>query len=227
MTVKLYENEAFTTYSFKNKDEWKDARIKGIGGSDVASIVGLNSWTSNVELYQRKIGAIRSDIAKNELIDYGITMESSIRKAFQLEHKDKYLVQYKKDTLLMNNNNTMLLYSPDGLLYDQETKQKGILEIKTSWNTSKWAKDKIPNNYLCQILHGLNVTGYDFVVLRSRLIYSIKDKNGKDETYIVERDYRYSKDDYIDDMEWLKKEAIQFWNENVMKRIEPNLVIQV
>ena len=40
----------------KNREEWLNARKKGIGGSDAACIIGLNKYKSNVRLWDEKTG---------------------------------------------------------------------------------------------------------------------------------------------------------------------------
>ena len=62
--------------------------------------------------------------------------------------------------------------SLDGELVDNDGRL-GILEIKTtnilqSMQREKW-RDRIPDNYFCQVLHYLAVTEYDFAVLKAQL----------------------------------------------------------
>lgn len=39
-----------------NREEWLEERKKGIGGSDVACILGMSPYKSNVELWEEKVG---------------------------------------------------------------------------------------------------------------------------------------------------------------------------
>lgn len=38
----------------KNREEWLKNRMKYIGGSDSAAIIGQNQWKSNIELWMEK-----------------------------------------------------------------------------------------------------------------------------------------------------------------------------
>ena len=47
---------------FESREEWLKMRMKGIGGSDVSSIMGNNHWRSRKDIYHSKIilqGGIR------------------------------------------------------------------------------------------------------------------------------------------------------------------------
>ena len=42
----LQSNTKLTTLSFDNEEDWLELRTKGIGGSDIGAILGLNSHCS-------------------------------------------------------------------------------------------------------------------------------------------------------------------------------------
>lgn len=231
------QNDKFTVYQFKDKEEWKQARIKGVGGSDISAIVGMNPYKTNVDLYKEKIATRYQDVNNsNEYIEYGIFAEPIIRKMWEYEHRDTYTMFYQDNTILMNNEHTEMLYSPDGLLYDRKNNKYGIWECKTSYAPKHWKRDTIPENYYCQILHGLNVTGFDFVILRARIVYSIFDTvnlqlepSDRETSYIVERDYYFDKSDRdtLNDMFYLQDEIIKFWNNNVLAKVPPKPKIEI
>lgn len=232
------QNDKFTVYQFKDKEEWKQARIKGIGGSDISAVVGMNPYKTNLDLYKEKTSNTykEDNNTSNEFIDYGVYFEPIIRKMWEYEHKNNYVIFYQDNTLLMNNDNPFMLYSPDGLLYDKVNNKYGIWECKTSYSPKKWKKDTIPENYYCQILHGLNVTGYDFVILRARIIYNIFDTinlqlepNDRETSYIIERDYYFDKNDIdtLNDMNYLKEECGEFWDKHIMTKTAPKVKIEI
>ncbi len=39
-----------------NKEEWLEERKNGIGGSDAATILGLNPYKTNIDLWEEKTG---------------------------------------------------------------------------------------------------------------------------------------------------------------------------
>lgn len=221
------QNDIFTVYSFKDKEQWKQGRSMGIGGSEVASIIGYNTWQSNVDLYRKKVGLDKGEVESNKYIEYGVTCEPCIRTMWAKEFEDIYTMYYEPDTLLMNNNETYMLYSPDGLIYDKVNNRYGIWECKTSFFPKKWKGGEIPSNYLCQLLQGMLVTGYDFAMLRARIVYDFMDVTGKKQTYINERDYHFERKDYEADIEYLKKKETAFWYDNVVKKKQPELIVNI
>ena len=48
-----------------NEKDWHNARHKGIGGSDVASILGLNPYKTNVELWREKTGRTKPRLERS------------------------------------------------------------------------------------------------------------------------------------------------------------------
>lgn len=79
----------------KSHEEWLQLRLKGIGGSEAAAVIGQSPWCSNVELWKRKTGrATAPDIANNEAVQYGHDAEPLIRGLFALDYAHKYKTEY-------------------------------------------------------------------------------------------------------------------------------------
>lgn len=223
-STKLYQSDPDSQYivhRYKNKQEWLKGRIRGIGGSDSSAVLGRNPWKTNVDLYRQKIGIESApDISSHEAVKYGHAAEEPLRALFKLDHPD-LTVNYLNNTILQSKENSFLLYSPDGLLIENKTGKKGILEIKTttilqSMQKEKW-KETIPENYLYQVLHGLIVTGFDFVILRAQLKYS--------DDYLQIREYRLEREDFQEELDAQKQYLIRFWEENIMQKKEPALIL--
>ena len=55
-----------------NREQWLEERKKGIGGSDVACILGMSPYKTNVALWEEKVG-IREpeDISQKEYVKNG------------------------------------------------------------------------------------------------------------------------------------------------------------
>lgn len=47
-----------TMTALKSRDDWLQARVNRIGGSDASAIVGLNPYKTNIDLYMEKTGQI-------------------------------------------------------------------------------------------------------------------------------------------------------------------------
>lgn len=207
-----------------NKAEWLEERKNGIGGSDAATILGLNPYKSNVDLWEEKTGRKEAeDISDKLYVQYGTVAEEHLRELFKLDFP-KYEVSHEENTIIKHPKYDFLFASLDGQLVNKETGELGILEIKTtnilqSMQKEKW-KDKIPDNYYCQILHYLNVTGYSFVILKAQLKY---DYDG--DIRLETKHYKIMREDVEEDIKLLEEQEIKFWKEYVQKDKRPPLLL--
>lgn len=192
----------------KDRAEWLEARKNRIGGSDAACIVGMNPYRSNVELWEIKTGQVEAeDISDKPYVKYGSEAEQHLRELFKLDFP-QYKVSYVEDNMWLNDKYPFAHASLDGWLEDEQGR-KGILEIKTtnilqSMQKEKW-KNRIPDNYYCQVLWYLGVTGFDFAILKSQLKY---DYGG--DIMLNTKHYKIERKDVIEDIEYLFKEAKKF-----------------
>ena len=221
-------NQVYTVHQFKTRDEWLKGRadLHGIGGSDASAAIGMNPWRTNTDLWQIKTGRKKApDISDNERVHYGQEAEQYIRRLYQLKHEKDMEVQYIPDVILQNNEHPEMLYSPDGLLIDQDGR-RGIWECKTttimkSIDKEKWwdkaEKQKIlPDNYYIQVLHGLNVTGFEFVELYAELTYP----SGNSELV----PYHIERSEVLEDLILIRVGVLEFWK-HVENDEEPALIL--
>ena len=73
-----------TRIATKNREEWKALRRKYIGGSDAASVIGMNPYKSAYSLWAEKTGKI-PEFEGNLATDVGTYMEDFIAKRFEQE----------------------------------------------------------------------------------------------------------------------------------------------
>lgn len=194
---------------FGSFDEWLRNR-SGIGGSDASSVLGLNPYKSNTELWEEKTGRrVPEDISYKDYVQYGHDAEPLLRQLFSLDYPE-YKVEYYDNNIIQNEKYPWAHASLDGELVDQEGR-RGILEIKTtnilqSMQREKW-KGQIPDNYYIQVLHYLLVTEYDFVVLKAQL-----KTVWQGEVQLQTKHYYMERTDVSEDIELLRKEEERFWN---------------
>lgn len=222
--INLYKDtDKYICHIYKNREEWKSKRIKGIGGSDSSSLVGMNPWKNNTTLWKEKNGIlIPDDISDKPQVKYGLEAEQYLRNLFELDFP-QYEMQYQDNTTLQSTEFPWMLYSPDGLILNKQTGEKGVFEVKTtnilqSMQREKW-KDQIPMNYYIQVLHGLLVTGFDFVILKAQLKYVWGHETS--DVNIQTKHYMFTKEEKKDDLEWLLKQEIEQWDNYYKKNIEP------
>lgn len=209
--------------TFDNKDEWLKLRKEGIGGSDVASILGHSPFRTAKDIYKSKIEDVEQ--ITNEAIEFGNAFEPIVFETFKNKYKDFYEVLDYKDTMFRNIWNPILQASLDGVLVNKQTLEVGILEIKTAQERkSKWYDEYgnkcVPQYYLDQAIHYFNTTNANYIVFYTLINY--KNSNiDRDIEFLQPRVY------YRKDLQDLCNEALEecnkFWNNNVLKRVEPNV----
>ncbi len=207
---------------YDSKEDWLQARQSFIGGSDASSIVGMNPYRNNIELWQIKTGQLeQEDISDKPYVQYGIQAEEHLRALFKLDFPE-YKVFYAENNMWTNDKYPYAHASLDGWLLDQD-KRSGILEIKTteilqSMQKEKW-NNRVPDNYYIQLLHYLMVTEFDFAVLKAQLKYEF---NG--EIYLQTKHYKIERSEVEEDIKYLENSEKRFWKQ-VQEKKKPGLIL--
>ncbi len=137
-------------------EEWLRWRKKGIGGSDVSAILGINKWTSAIELWLDKTNQKNDPVEVNEAMQWGTILEPVIRDHFATV-TGKTVMEVK--AMLQHPEHPFMLADVDGVTTD-ENGDPAILEIKTAseYKRDEWS-DGVPTYYQTQVQHYLCVTG--------------------------------------------------------------------
>lgn len=220
----------FTVKTYDNREKWFKGRSnKTIGASDAGIILGVNPYQTNKDLFKAKMNPkVEDDKQMNDAMRYGTDAEEPLRRLFELTYP-RYHVHYRDHTTLRSKKRKFMTYSPDGLLYDIHTDKYGIYEGKTAQVNSRQAElqwnNRIPDYYFTQLLHAMEVTGFDFAILNVELrrVRTI----GNEEVITFERRmYRYERDNYENDIEYLIAEEERFMD-YLSKGEEPPLIINI
>jgi putative phage-type endonuclease len=143
--------------------DWQEYRQKqkGIGGSEVASILDINKYKSKFVLWTEKTGAVEPEPVDNEFVEWGNILEPNIRAKFAKQNGFKVS---KCNFVLQHDELEFMIANIDGEYKDPSRKGKGVLEIKTTseWNKGEWEGDHVPVAYMAQMQHYLAVTGYQY-----------------------------------------------------------------
>lgn len=209
-------------YDPQSREEWLECRMNGLGGSDAGTVLGVNKYKSNYQLWKEKAGIENNEFAGNSATEYGKSAEEHVRALFLLDNP-QYECEYHEYRMYANDEHQFLYATLDGELIEKETGRKGILEIKTTTiqNSSQWEEwdDKIPQTYYAQVLHQLYATGWDFVVLRAYIRYY----KGAELRATV-RDYTIDRNEVGQDISALVAAEIKFWD-SVISRKEPATIL--
>ena len=204
------------------REEWLKNRSRGIGGSDISAVVGLNPYKTNVDLWMEKTGQITpEDISEKDYVKYGTEAECHLRELFKLDFP-QYAVDYVENNSFTNQKYPWAVASLDGWLTDEDGR-RGVWECKTtnilqSMQKEKW-NQKIPMNYYCQCLFYMAVYEADFCVLKAQL------KTMFDGVpYLQTKHYFIERSEVQDDIDYLMQKGSEFW-ESVQSGQCPALVL--
>ncbi len=193
---------------YHDRAAWLKGRSqRGLGASEAAAVCGMSPWMTRNELFEIKSG-IREpkDISDKAEVQRGVNLEGAVRDFFAALHPE-YKVEYHPYDILYQEERPWLFATLDGELLADDGKTR-ILEIKTASPRGKvgWAdwQRRVPDHYYCQILAQLLATGYDFVIL----VAALWDREGS----ITIREYRFDRQDCLEDMNWVLEQATEFWN---------------
>ena len=161
----LYTEMRFTGTKDEINDQWKEARKSGIGGSDVASIMGLNKYSSPLEVWLIKTGKQEApDLSDKQAVEWGNILEDVVADKFKADHFSEYKV-FRKNAMLVSKERPWAFANLDRYIIDRDGR-RGVLEIKTAglYRADDW-DDGVPLYYLTQVTHYLDVTGFDFAMV--------------------------------------------------------------
>ena len=157
-TIQEWTNADFVGSFEHGSKEWHEARGKGIGGSEVGTICGLNKWESAYTLWAKKTGRIPSQIPQSEAMEWGNRLEPVILEKFADEHFDF-------DVLLnvgtwSHPDRSWQIANPDALFWDHKTEAMGLVEVKTAQFEDNWS-DGVPRYYETQVQWYLQTLGLE------------------------------------------------------------------
>ncbi len=199
-----------------SREEWLKERSLRIGGSDASAVLGLNPYRTNMELWQIKTGQLTpEDISDKPYVRFGMEAERYIRELFKLEHP-QYKVFYEENNLWVNDKYPFGHYSADGWIIDEDGRL-GVWECKTtnilqSMQKEKW-KERLPDNYYIQLLHGLLIMEADFAVLKARLKYEFGG-----EIYVQVKHYHLERAEVEEDIKILEEAERVFFRQVLEKK---------
>ena len=140
-----------------NREEWLKARMSGIGGSEMAAILGVSPWETAVDVWARKKG-LTSEQPDNLRFKIGRKFEGPIAELYAEQEGVKLL----KVDGLYRHPGAPIVGTPDRLIAGQE---RG-LEVKTAdpavahtWGEP--GSDQIPLYYTTQVACYMALLGYN------------------------------------------------------------------
>lgn len=135
------------------REEWLEIRRQSIGGSDAATIVGLNPYSSKLTLYADKKG-ILPEKEDSERMRLGRDLEDYVAQRFCEETGKKVK---RSGWMWRHPMHEFITVNIDREVVGEDS----FLEAKTTMNYEKHDYDsgEIPPYYYAQCVHGMAVTG--------------------------------------------------------------------
>jgi putative phage-type endonuclease len=132
--------------------EWHDARAKGIGGSEIGTIMGLNPWESAYALWAKKCKLIPEEKIDNWSMRFGRAFEEPILEMWQQEHPEWEVLT---TGTYQDKSMPWRIANPDAIARHLKTGELMVIEVKTARGT--W--DETPAAYRAQLLWYMDVLG--------------------------------------------------------------------
>lgn len=184
-----------------DRSDWLAWRRSGLGGSDIAAILGISPYTSEWALWADKIGLVVDDY-DNDAMEFGRWLELAVGPWFA----DRTGLHVAGEQMLCTHrHNPWARATLDGLVFDGPHHDAtidaalGQLEIKTDYFGRRW--ESIPEHYQAQGQWGMFVTGLPkvwFAVLHGRRL----------EVYELDRDEA--------DIDFMVGRAREWWERHVV-----------
>lgn len=191
-------------------------RKLGIGGSDIAAVLGLSPWRSPLDVYLDKIGTAKEK-EESPAMYWGKVLEDIVAKEWArqsgmtLWRVNKQITHPEHSCLIANIDRAVKLGNKLPY-YKGRWQTSAIFEAKTAnqYAAADWGptgSDQIPVAYLAQCIHYLGVTGCEHCHLAVLI-------GGQDfRMYRVDRDERL--------ISKMQDAAVKFWRDHVEKKTPP------
>lgn len=184
------------------REEWLEQRKKGIGGSDIAGIMGLSPFSSPIKVYQDKLGELPPQ-EDNEKMYWGRVLEDLVAKEFQNRtglkvRRKNAMLQHPKYKYMLANVDRVIVGAKEGL------------ECKTTseFMKNEWVEgEEIPAHYLLQCQWYMAVTGF------KKWHIAVLIGGNKFHYDVIERDEEL--------IQMMIEQARGFWENHVLKEDPP------
>lgn len=187
------------------RHNWLQLRRSSIGGSDVGTILGFNKYKSPYQLWLDKTGQLDIDTSDpSEAAYWGNVFEETVANEFARRTDKKVRVDnhmyFHKDYPFLSANVDRRIVG-----------ENAILECKTAsmFLADRWEDDNIPEQYIFQVQHYLNVLDKDYAYI------AVLVGGQKFQWKRIERDQEL--------IDIIQENLIYFWETNVLGGIAPEI----
>lgn len=151
---------AYTIIRPVDRHAWLAQREKGIGSSEVGTILGVNPFQTPYQLWRRKKG-LDEPLKENEAMRAGHILEGAVATYFQQETGRDVIKASAGDWLAVDKEKEFLRVSPDRTYWlegKRSRDNKAILECKTTQLDID--ADEVPMHWYAQLMYQIGVMNY-------------------------------------------------------------------
>ena len=196
----------YTIIRPSSREEWLKCRERGIGSSEVATIMGVNPYDTPYQLWRRKLG-MDAPKQENFAMKAGHYLEDAVAQFWSDASERKVIKRSAADFIIQDNERPYLQASPDRTYWIGKS-DKGILECKTTQR--KVDKDDLPMYWFCQLQYQMGIMRAE----QGSLAWLISAREFDYKDFVLVPDF------YAEIVEMVEK----FWTDNILGKQEPELL---
>jgi putative phage-type endonuclease len=151
-----------------NRAQWLAERRKGIGGSDVAAILGLSKWRTCLEVYHDKIGDLPDDEVIDPRKDAGNKLQRPIIETYA-ELQGATITAYEPGVI--RHPDLPLLANLDAIAANEEGDEWNVDAKNVHWRVADaWGEaesDEMPDDAFYQGHH------YNYITARHKTDFAV------------------------------------------------------
>jgi len=142
------------TIHAKDRDEWLALRKRGLGSSEMGTIIGVNPYDTPYQLWLRKTGRVEQT-EENTAMRMGHLLEPIVAQLYEEKTGERIDSDSVDDFVVINDLRPYMVASPDR--YVQGKNGLTLLECKTTaFNVSA---DDYPKSWFCQVQYLMACSG--------------------------------------------------------------------
>ena len=196
----------------ENREQWLKEKEKGLGGSEIAAVLGYNPYKTPYKLWQEKTGRV-DQFKGNNITESGQFIEDGIARWWEYRSGNKLIKSSDDDVLYIHPEKSFVRGTPDRRFFNKnETDDdgnllfngKGVLEVKES------ARDKVTTSErYCQLQWYCGILGYDGGTI---VVKSPFDREIYWDSYSFDPDF----------FSLMMEQAEHFWTKHVLADVPPD-----
>ncbi len=194
-----------------SREEWLKTRRKGIGGSDIAGICGINPYNSPLYIYLDKKDLLPETDEENIAMELGLELEPFLSKKFikWINENEGLNIELKEMPFILQDDKIDYFLVNLDRWFEHPQRGKCAVELKTTteFKRDQWRGDEVPDEYYAQVQWQLMITGFSWgylAFLIGNRIFDVK---------VIPRNEKIIKS--------LKEKGIEFQKEFIEKNQPP------